>query len=43
VTRAYDADQAVRAGLIPGVVLTVRDATSVILSPVTVISGAGRI
>lgn len=43
VTRAYDADQAVRAGLIPGVVLTVRDATAVILSPVTVISGAGRI
>lgn len=43
VTRAYDADQAVRAGLVPGVVLTVRDATAVILSPVTVISGAGRI
>lgn len=43
VTQAYNADQAVRAGLIPGVVLTVRDATAVILSPVTVISGAGRI
>lgn len=43
VTRAYDADQAVRAGLIPGVVLTVRDATAVILSPVTIITGAGRL
>lgn len=43
VTQAYNADQAVRAGLIPGVVLTVRDATAVILSPVTVIAGAGRI
>ena len=43
VTQAFDADQAVRAGLIPGVVLTVRDATAVILSPVTTLTGAGRI
>jgi len=35
-------DQAARTGLLPGAVLTVQDATQIVLSPVTAISGYGR-
>ncbi|MBD3764553.1 MAG: alpha/beta fold hydrolase [Rhodobacterales bacterium] len=38
VTTAFDADQTGRTGLLPGVVLSVQDATRIILSPVTVIA-----
>lgn len=38
--QAYDSDAAVRTGLLPGVVLTVQQATKVILSPVAAIAAA---
>lgn len=41
VTRAYDADRAVQAGLLPGAVISVQQATAVILSPITAIAGGG--
>lgn len=37
VNAAYDADNAVRTGLLPGVILTVQSATAIILKPVTAI------
>jgi esterase/lipase superfamily enzyme len=38
VNAAFDADRTGRTGLLPGVVLTVQNATEIILSPVTVIA-----
>ncbi len=40
VNAAYGSDSAVRTGLLPGAVLTVQNATALILSPVTALAGA---
>ena len=40
VDTAYGSDSAVRTGLLPGAVLTVQNATALILSPVTALAGA---